>query len=303
MPISKGSFAIALASIAVAISCYGAFFKPMSLPNHKVSTEQPSIIVTNMPLTPDNSDLNLNELHDKIKSMQRQITALTLQNPSIDQEYSDSDFKELVLAVLVEKEQQEADKMREDNPLYSFYADLPQDYDLRIKSEPEYAKKISAQLREQILNPNLADIDRLAALSQLQMNMYILNKPKMPEYDFEVVDNILGLAENSTDDKFKIQAIEVTTQSPVLDYRLAERFTSLLKQDSNDYIRRLAGQGLLAQYYQAQDSQSEYSKQIAQHILSLYQDSSDSTVKSVLNEMIGNEGLLEEMRKHAESGS
>lgn len=300
MPISKGSFAIALASIAVAISCYGAFFKSAPLVAHQLDTEILQQSVKDLPKNSHDSPPSITELHNKISALQRQVANLNLQNPTANKVQNTDEFKELVLAVLVEKEQEEVAKMREENPLYGFYADLPQDYELRIKSEPEYAKKVTAQLREQILNPNLADIDRLAALSQLQMNMYILNKSKMPEYDFEVVDNILDLAENSTDDKFKIQAIEVTTQSPVLDYRLAERFTSLLKQDSNDYIRRLAGQGLLAQYYQAQDSQNEYSKQIAQHILSLYQNTSDSTVKSVLNDMMGNESLLEEMRKHTE---
>ncbi|MEM5551451.1 hypothetical protein WNY63_11985 [Pseudoalteromonas neustonica] len=300
MLISKGSFAIALASIAVAISCYGAFFKSAPLVAHQLDTEILQQSVKDLPKNSHDSPPSITELHNKISALQRQVANLNLQNPTANKVQNTDEFKELVLAVLVEKEQEEVAKMREENPLYGFYADLPQDYELRIKSEPEYAKKVTAQLREQILNPNLADIDRLAALSQLQMNMYILNKSKMPEYDFEVVDNILDLAENSTDDKFKIQAIEVTTQSPVLDYRLAERFTSLLKQDSNDYIRRLAGQGLLAQYYQAQDSQNEYSKQIAQHILSLYQNTSDSTVKSVLNDMMGNESLLEEMRKHTE---
>ncbi|NNG44712.1 hypothetical protein HJP15_17600 [Pseudoalteromonas sp. NEC-BIFX-2020_002] len=300
MPISKGSFAIALASIAVAISCYGAFFKSAPLVAHQLDTEILQQSVKDLPKNSHDSPPSITELHNKISALQRQVANLNLQNPTANKVQNTDEFKELVLAVLVEKEQEEVAKMREENPLYGFYVDLPQDYELRIKSEPEYAKKVTAQLREQILNPNLADIDRLAALSQLQMNMYILNKSKMPEYDFEVVDNILDLAENSTDDKFKIQAIEVTTQSPVLDYRLAERFTSLLKQDSNDYIRRLAGQGLLAQYYQAQDSQNEYSKQIAQHILSLYQNTSDSTVKSVLNDMMGNESLLEEMRKHTE---
>ncbi|MBB1292742.1 MULTISPECIES: hypothetical protein [unclassified Pseudoalteromonas] len=300
MPISKGSVAIALASAALVISCYGTFFKSVSLPNDKSSTEQSSIIVTNMPLNNDSNELSVTQLHNKIISLQRQVTSLKIKNTSIDQEYNNDDFKELVLAVLTEKEQQEIDEMRESNPLYGFYADLPQDYELRIKSDSDYAKKITTQLREQILDPNATDIDRLAALTQLQMNMYILNKSKIPEYDFAVVDNILELAANSDDEKFKIQAIEVITQAPVLDQRLTERFTSLLQHESNDYIRRLAGQGLISQYYQSQSSEDGNSQQIAQHILSLYQHTSDDNVRSVLDEMIGNESMLAELRKHAE---
>ncbi|MDC9523430.1 hypothetical protein PSH55_20350, partial [Pseudoalteromonas sp. Angola-31] len=215
------------------------------------------------------------------------------------QEQDTDEFKELVLDVLEEKQQQEDEKRREQNPLYSFYADLPEDYDLRIKSEPDYAKQINSQLREQTLDPSISDLNRLAALSQLQMNMYILNKSTMPEYDYEVVGNILNLANNSSDEKFKIQAVELSTQTPVLDYRLAEQFTNLLEQDSNDYIRRLAAQGLMAQYYQAQNKQGGYTKQMAQHLLSVYDNTSDNAVRATLDEMMGNQDMLDELRKNA----
>ncbi|MGS0498275.1 hypothetical protein ACU8V4_14110 [Pseudoalteromonas mariniglutinosa] len=226
-----------------------------------------------------------------------------MQNPAFEEATNHDEFKELVIAVLNEKDQQEAEKMRKSNPLYDFYADLPEDYDLRLKSEPAYAENMAVQLRHQILDQNASDINRLAALAQLQMNLYILNQANIPEYDYEVFKNVLDLADNSHDDKFKIQAIEITTQSPVLDYRLAERFTALLEQDSNEYIRRLAGQGLVTQFYQAQSERSDYRQQIAQHILSLYQDSADDNVYSVLNEMIGNENMLAELQKYADGGS
>jgi tRNA A37 N6-isopentenylltransferase MiaA len=131
------------------------------------------------------------------------------------------------------------------------------------------------------------------------MNMYILNKSTMPEYDYEVVGNILNLANNSSDEKFKIQAVELSTQTPVLDYRLAEQFTNLLEQDSNDYIRRLAAQGLMAQYYQAQNKQGGYTKQMAQHLLSVYDNTSDNAVRATLDEMMGNQDMLDELRKNA----
>ncbi|MFM9735760.1 HEAT repeat domain-containing protein, partial [Streptomyces niveiscabiei] len=70
----------------------------------------------------------------------------------------------------------------------------------------------------------------------------------MPEYDFAVIDSLFNLAINSTDGNFKIQAIETVTQTPVLDYRVVEKFTQLLATDNNDYVRRLAVQGLVMQY-------------------------------------------------------
>ncbi|MGO2130218.1 MAG: hypothetical protein ACTH4U_15875 [Pseudoalteromonas prydzensis] len=306
MPINKGSVAIVIATIAIAISCYGTFFaKHVVTPHTKQTTIQQNgseIVVTNIPLNSDYNELSIDLLNKKITALELQLANLQIQNPAFAEAANNDDFKELVLAVLNEKEQQEIEDIRKSNPLYDFYAELPKDYELRLKSEPAYANNMAVQLRERILDQNASDIDRLAALAQLQMNLYILNQANLPEYDYEVFKNVLDLADNSHDDKFKIQAIEITTQSPVLDHRLAERFTALLEQDSNDYIRRLAGQGLVTQFYQAQSERSAYSQQIAQHILSLYQDSADTNVYSVLNEMIGNENMLAELQKYADGG-
>lgn len=307
MPINKGSVAIVIATIAIAISCYGTFFAEHIVTPHTkqnaIHQNGSEIVVTNIPLNSDYNELSIDLLNKKITALELQLANLKIQNPALAETANNDDFKELVIAVLNEKEQQEIEDMRKSNPLYDFYAELPKDYELRLKSEPAYAENMAVQLRERILDQNVSDIDRLAALAQLQMNLYILNQANIPEYDYEVFKNVLDLADNSHDDKFKIQAIEITTQSPVLDYRLAERFTALLEQDSNEYIRRLAGQGLVTQFYQAQSERSDYSQQIAQHILSLYQDSADVNVYSVLNEMIGNENMLAELQKYAEGGS
>lgn len=301
MAINKGTIAITIATLALVISCYGVFFqdKPGSLNEPEQQPLRATVSVNTAAQYPQSNAALIDELNKKVNSLQRQIVNLKLQAPGSYQEQDTDEFKELVLNVLEEKQQQEAEELREQNPLYGFYADLPKDYDLRIKSEPDYAKQINSQLREQVLDPNMADLDRLAALSQLQMNMFILNKSNMPEYDYEVVGNMLDLVNNSSDEKFKIQAIELTTQAPVLDYRLAEQFTNLLERDSNDYVRRLAAQGLMAQYYQAHNEQDGYMKKMAQHLLSVYNDTSDNSVRATLDEMMGNQDLLDELRKNA----
>ncbi|MFY8326638.1 hypothetical protein [Pseudoalteromonas sp. ZZD1] len=301
MAINKGTIAITIATLALVIACYGAFFKdkPSSLDDPTQQPLSPTVAVSIPAQYQQSNEALIDELNKKVSSLQRQIANLKLQAPGSYQDQDTDEFKELVLNVLEEKQQQEAEELREQNPLYGFYADLPKDYDLRIKSEPDYAKQINAQLREQILDPNMADLDRLAALSQLQMNMFILNKSSMPEYDYEVVGNILNLANSSSDEKFKIQAIELTTQAPILDQRLAEQFTNLLERDSNDYVRRLAAQGLVAQYYQSQNQKDDYTQQMAQHLLAVYNDTSDSAVRAALDEMIGNQDILDELRKSA----
>ncbi|HEA17509.1 hypothetical protein LCGC14_2065060 [marine sediment metagenome] len=307
MPINKGSVAIVIATIAIAISCYGTFFaKHVVTPHTKQTTLQQNgseIVVTNIPLNSDYNELSIDLLNKKITALELQLANLQIQNPAFAEAANNDDFKELVLAVLNEKEQQVQAKMRASNPYHAFYSELPDDYELRIKSDPQYAQKMATQLREQILNPNISDAERLVALNQLQLNMNILNKQSMPEYDFAVIDSLFNLAINSTDGNFKIQAIETVTQTPVLDYRVVEKFTQLLETDNNDYVRRLAVQGLVMQYYQAQNEQTGYSQQVAQHLLSLYKNPTDNDVKTLLDEVFGNQKMLDELQNHATGGS
>ena len=68
-------------------------------------------------------------------------------------------------------------------------------------------------------------------MSQLQMTMFMLNKTEMPEYDYEAVDAILSIGRNSSDDKVKIQALEVVAHTPVADARVSDSFMSLLEKE------------------------------------------------------------------------
>ncbi|WP_404341974.1 hypothetical protein [Pseudoalteromonas mariniglutinosa] len=294
MSISKNIVAIILAVIAIAISAYTLFIIAEFSCPHSERVHKSPFVSANTATTENLID----ELQQQVKLLQKQVIALKQQPKSLSKADNHADFKQQVLAVLAEKEQQVQAKMRASNPYHAFYSELPEDYELRIKSDPQYAQRMATQLREQILNPNISDTERLIALNHLQLNMNILNKQSMPEYDFNVIDTIFELVANSTDDNFKIQAIETAAYTPVLDYRVAELFTDLLATDSNEYLRRLAVQGLVMQYYQAQNKQNGYSQQMAQHLLTLYENPSDSAVKTLLDEIIGNRKMLDELQNH-----
>ena len=300
MSISKSSVTILLAASALAISIYNLVIINKLTANGTKTVQKSQFMSADAPA----DDELINQLQQNVTQLQQQVMELKQQRLTVSN-YIDKqgDLKQLVLAVLAEKEQQVQAKMRASNPYHAFYSELPDDYELRIKSDPHYAQKMATQLREQILNPNISDAERLVALNQLQLSMNILNKQSMPEYDFAVIDSVFNLAINSTDGNFKIQAIETVTQTPVLDYRIVEKFTQLLETDNNDYVRRLAVQGLVMQYYQAQNGQSNYSQQVAQHLLTLYQNPTDNDVKTLLDEVFGNQKMLEKLQGHASGGS
>ncbi|MEH6397049.1 hypothetical protein [Pseudoalteromonas sp.] len=300
MFINKSSVTIMLAAGAMAISTYNLVIIT------KLTANDTNVVQKSQSMSADApaDDELINQLQQNVMKLQQQVMELKQQRLTVSNDIDkQADLKQLVLAVLAEKEQQVQAKMRASNPYHAFYSELPDDYELRIKSDPHYAQKMATQLREQILNPNVSDEERLAALNQLQLSMNILNKQSMPEYDFAIVDSVFNLAINSTDGNFKIQAIESVAQTPVLDYRIVEKFTQLLETDNNDYVRRLAVQGLVMQYYQAQNGQSNYSQQVAQHLLTLYQNPTDNDVKTLLDEVFGNQKMLEKLQGHASGGS
>ena len=299
MSISKSSVTILLAASALAISIYNLVIINKLTANDTKTVQKSQFMSADAPA----DDELINQLKQNVTQLQQQVMELKQQRLAASNDIDkQGDLKQLVLAVLAEKEQQVQAKMRASNPYHAFYSELPEDYELRIKSDPNYAQKMATQLRELILNPNKSDEERLAALNQLQLSMNILNKQSMPEYDFAIVESVFNLAINSTDGNFKIQAIESVAQTPVLDYRIVEKFTQLLEIDNNDYVRRLAVQGLVMQYYQAQNGQSDYTQQVAQHLLSLYNNPTDNDVKTLLNEAFGSQKKLQMLQKHAADG-
>ena len=122
MTINKGTIAIAIATLALVISCYGTFFKnqPSSLNKPKQQQLSPTVSISTPVEYQQSNEALIDELSKKVSSLQRKVANLTLHANGSYQEQDTDEFKELVLDVLEEKQQQEDEKRREQNPLYSF---------------------------------------------------------------------------------------------------------------------------------------------------------------------------------------
>ena len=275
MSSNKGNFAVVLAALALAVSIYGVFTDNEVIVTQAGETVSSNNDEYNGQWVENNSN---DSVSAEILELRRYI--LDLEERLNNQQFNDveapqgmpvqADFQDAVLEVIALKEEQDRQKLKEKNPMYGFYEDLPEDYEIRIKTDPDYARQVGKDLKAQIVDENLSATERLAAMSQLQMTMFMLNKTEMPEYDYEAVDAILSIGRNSSDDKVKIQALEVVAHTPVADARVSDSFMSLLEKEDNDYIRSMAAEGLVAQYYKSQSKQPELSKKVAQDILGLY---------------------------------
>jgi hypothetical protein len=300
MLFSKGNISLCLAGAALVISCYGTFFQTKQPQINQLTTDseqQYNLASSDFDAVEHDDEQTLARLNQSIISLKKQVAEL--RQGSASHQTITPDLKESVLAILAEKEQQALEKAEQNNPIYGFYNSLPDDYELRLKSEPDYADSLNKQLREQIIDPYQSDKDRLKAMAQLQMNMFMLGKQTLPEYDYDIANSMLNIAANSQDNKLRVQAIELVSQSPILDSRLTQQYTQILERDDNEYIRRLAAQGILSQYFIARNEQADNSQQLAQQILTIYRHPINESVKSIIDEMIGDPNMLDELKKSA----
>ncbi|WP_462163439.1 hypothetical protein [Pseudoalteromonas xiamenensis] len=229
-------------------------------------------------------------LEHRIKELEQ---LLVFQQPASEE------FKNKVFAIIEEKQKLEMDKMQKENPIYSFYSELPEDYEFKIKTDPEYAEQVGKELKQKVLNESLTPAERLAAIGQLQMNMYALNRNELEHLDYEVVDSMIKMTNRLDDEKLRVQALEMLSHTPVIDVRIARQFKSMLDKESNDYVRSIAVDGLMSQFYQARQNNADYRKQLALDILNVYENTTDKSLQNLFNLHLGDEERLNDLKKVA----
>ncbi|CAH9053653.1 hypothetical protein PSECIP111854_01212 [Pseudoalteromonas sp. CIP111854] len=282
-----------MSALALGLSIYGlvAQFKP-STATQVVMTQKPASRDTN-----ESYEQIINTLNAQVFNLEARLRIIEQHRVASDSDMvKPPNFEQAVLAVLEQKQAREQEEMRNKDPAYAFYENLPKDYELKLKTDPEYALQTNKDLNAKILDSSLSAHERLSAMGQLQMNMYVLNKTQMRYYNYETVDAILRIAQQSDDEAIKVQALEVITNTPLTDARVAENFVSIIEKEPNEYLRSMAADGLMLQYYQSKNKQPELNLQLAQQILSLYQQG-DSKLKNLLKNNMFNEDMLTELNE------
>ncbi|MBQ4837946.1 hypothetical protein [Pseudoalteromonas luteoviolacea] len=304
---TKSNIALGVASAAFALTLYSHFSSQTNIEAAPVKQHQSSVNtrqVSNEPAhvneaSKSNSydEMDSSALIARIEYLEERL--LDIENQAYGNGGTSDVMEEAILAVLEEKERKERQKRNEDNPVYGFYEDLPKDYDLKLKTDPEFASKISQDLKGKVLDQTLTPQERLSAMGQLQMNMYILNRTQDEMFDYETVDAVLEISRNSADDKLKVQALEVVAHSPVVDSRIAKSLQDIIEKEPNKYMKTMAAEGLMGQYYQAGESNPEMKQQLANEILAMYDNATSSDVQAVMQRLIRDGELLEQIRRDA----
>ena len=239
-------------------------------------------------------DIEVQYLLERIVKLETRLGSFSREDTIMPLDHSQQELETVVFSLIEKHKQKEMDTLKAENPVYGFYEDLPKDYELRIKTDSEFENQVSNDLKQKILNDNLPAAERLAAISQLQMNMYILNKKSLEQYDYQAVEAILDMTNNMQDENLRLQALELVSRAPLVDERLSQSFTKMLEQEQNDYVKNLAAEGLMSQYFQSGSSPNKQ-KKIAENLLFLYENTEDPKVKLILENTMGDERMLEDL--------
>lgn len=262
--------------------------------NHIDNTNKQLQVMSDSEDTALNNDEEMTNLLARITTLEARISSFTLQDLAQVSEQDPQALESVVFLLIEKHEQKKIDEMKAENPVYGFLEELPEDYDLRIKTDSDFAHQVSNELKQKILNDSLSAAERLAALSQLQMNMYILNKKSLKQYDYQAVEAILDMTNNMEDESLRLQALELVSRTPLVDERLSQSFTKMLEQEPSDYVKSLAAEGLMSQYFQSGSSPNKQ-KKIAKNLLFLYENTEDPKVKLILENTMGDERMLEDL--------
>ncbi|MCG7540287.1 hypothetical protein EXT48_21380 [Pseudoalteromonas sp. CO348] len=302
----KLNIALSCSVLALAFSGFNVIqtklaTSPVATHVYQSSTQQPHYNATqytqDAQTSADESE-QVAKLMARINKLETRLQALSMEKSDLLSEQAPDEFESLIFSLIEKREQQKIDEMKAENPIYGFYEDLPEDYEMRIKTDPEYASQVSNELKQKILNSSLSATERLAAMSQLQMNMFMLNRNELEQYDYQAVESILNMTHNMSDEKLRLQALELVSRTPIVDERLSQSFVKMLEQEPNDYVKSLAAEGLMSQYFQS-GADPKQQQRIAQDLLSLYENASDPKVKAILKNLMGDERMLEELKRQS----
>jgi len=210
---------------------------------------------------------------------------------------SEQQVIDIVAAYIEDKELQEKEAIAAHDPFQALFQSLPEDYEKRLKTDPEYAVQMKKDLRERVLDLSLSEEERLQAMMQLQMTAGMLAEYNGIDENNELSNAIMEIANNTEDETTRIRALEVVTSGPDINPQLAPQFLNMVNNESNNYVRNIAANGLgMMMYGQKIDNESR--QQLANSIMELMNDTSDQKLKSILEQNFGSEEEINEMLEH-----
>ena len=220
------------------------------------------------------NELDIAQLQQVINRLNKRLTQLEQYTVAAPEQIT-----EIVDAYITNKEQEEKEQRLASDPFHSFYESLPEDYEQRLKTDPDYASDMQVTLKQKVLDTSLTESERLQAMGQLQMTAGMLAEYDKLDSDNELSNAIMDIVNNTDDENTRIRALEAVTYGPNISPKLAPTFMEMLKTEDNNYVRNLAANGLGGTMY-SQELDSETRRELADSIIHFMKNTSDPEFKT-----------------------
>ncbi|WP_039989307.1 HEAT repeat domain-containing protein [Paraglaciecola arctica] len=295
------TLALAFAAFLLAASCFYLQVSqaPLNLSHNALSAEEQavSIGIASLPITSagNSKEVHMQRLQQTLNALNQRL--ITLENTLSQAPVSEQVVTQMIETYVAQREQQLEDERLSNNPFQSFYETLPDDYEQKLKTDPDYAAKIQQELKHKVLDNNLSDEKRLEAMTQLQITSGILSTFSPVETSNLLSEAIMDIANSTNDEKTRIRALETITSGTVANAKLAPTFINLLNNDPNHYVRNLAANGLSMMMF-SREIDSSHRQQLANQILQTMKTTSDNELKTILEQNFGIEQDMQNMLKH-----
>lgn len=285
------SITSALAAFAVLLSAYSLYLHKSDTTKQVINepsfqefqTEQLEPITV---IGEYSEELNVTQLQEVINQLNKRLVAL--EGNASNKLYAEDEIAEAVEAYVAKREEQEQQERANNDPFMSFFETLPADYEQKLKTDPEYAAEMRKSLKQKVLDLSLTETERLQAMAQLQMTVGILAEYNHLDNNNELSNAVMEIAKNTADEGTRIRALEVVTSGPNIDPSLASDFMNLVTNDSNNYVRNVAANGLGMMMY-SQNLNDSGREQLANQIIQMMKGTSDPKLKTILEQNFGSE--------------
>ena len=240
-------------------------------------------------------ELDVQQLQQVINQLNTRL--LALESHAKNNAVSEQMIADVVEDYVTKKQEQEHQERLSNDPFMRFFESLPEDYEQKLKTDPEYASEMRKSLKQQVLDTSLTENERLQAMAQLQMTVGILAEYNNLDNSNELSSAIMEIANNTADEATRIRALEVVTSGPNIDPKLAPDFMELVTNDSNNYVRNVAANGLGMMMY-SQNMDDDGREQLANNIIQMMKNSPDPDLLKLLEQNFGTEEDIRQSLNH-----
>ncbi|WP_419811331.1 hypothetical protein [Bacterioplanoides sp.] len=169
---------------------------------------------------------------------------------------------------------------------------MPENFESRLKSDPQYAEQMRYELFTQATDVNQTDQQRVKAVQQLIFASHSIGLHDDYYNNRQVVSAMVQLSNDTPDQSMRIKALEQISSIGLQDPEMNKYFLDLVTNDDNAYVRTLSGHILSSSLYNSDIPKSQ--RQALGDDIKAFMVQGDATTQKILEQQFGSPERLQQ---------